>query len=126
MNDEIALKRALKELAESLPHEATAQSEARLVAAFRRHRFRIRMSWLAAAAAVLVLAVSSAFLARRPHPAPPARAINSFIPLPYGQSDVPLEHGVIVRVQVQSGAGPVDADLLIGQDGLARAVRFTE
>jgi hypothetical protein len=60
-----------------------------------------------------------------------------FVLLPYGQNDVPLEHPVIVRIQVPeaelSGFGvplpalpkgvTVEADLLIGQDGIARAVR---
>jgi hypothetical protein len=62
---------------------------------------------------------------------------SEFVVLPYGQSDVPLEHPVIVRVQVPEAelghlgislpATPkdarVEADLLVGQDGIARAVR---
>jgi hypothetical protein len=65
---------------------------------------------------------------------------SGFITLPYGQSGVPLEQPVIVRIDIpvsQLGAigapvnprtakGMVTADLLIGQDGVARAVRFVE
>ena len=63
--------------------------------------------------------------------------VSQFVLLPYGQSDVPLEHPVIVRVQVPEGElgrlgvslpaipknARVEADLLVGQDGIARAVR---
>jgi hypothetical protein len=63
-----------------------------------------------------------------------------FVVLPYGQNDVPLEHPVIVRVQVPEAelsrlgvslpAIPngvrVEADLLVGQDGIARAVRVNK
>jgi hypothetical protein len=65
---------------------------------------------------------------------------SEFIALPYAQSEVPLEQPVIVRVQIPvselSGMGMpfasvtarenVDADLLVGQDGVARGVRLVE
>lgn len=65
---------------------------------------------------------------------------SDFFALPYAQSEVPLEQPVIVRVQIPvselSGMGipspdfgvkgKVSADLLVGQDGVARAVRLVE
>jgi hypothetical protein len=65
---------------------------------------------------------------------------SGFITLPYAQSGVPLEQPVIVRVDIPvSELGMmgvrvtpsrvkerVRADLLIGQDGVARAVRVVE
>ena len=60
-----------------------------------------------------------------------------FFALPYAQSDVPLEHAVVVRVNMPPSEASalgmpfdpgarkeISADLLIGQDGMARAVRF--
>jgi len=61
-----------------------------------------------------------------------------FIPLPYADDDSPLGAGELVRVRLsQSTLGllgfpvtedrasePVTADLVIGQDGVARAIRF--
>jgi hypothetical protein len=60
--------------------------------------------------------------------------------LPYAQSDVPMEQTIVIRVNLQpadlrslglpatavSRKGRIKADLLIGQDGIARAVRLTE
>ncbi|HLH05581.1 MAG TPA: hypothetical protein VKX25_22625 [Bryobacteraceae bacterium] len=86
------------------------------------------MKWLLAAAAACLILAAGAVVShgsREVRRAPIAHS-NPFVPLPYGQSDVPLESGVIVRVRLQSDAGPVDADLLVGQDGMARAVRFDQ
>jgi len=63
-----------------------------------------------------------------------------FIALPYSQSEVPLEQPVIVRVRIpvselgamgvrsasMSAGESVNADLLVGQDGVARAVRLVQ
>jgi hypothetical protein len=60
--------------------------------------------------------------------------------LPYAQSDVPMEQAVIVRIKISASelgaigmplsgvprGGNVSADLLVGQDGVARAVRLVE
>jgi hypothetical protein len=70
----------------------------------------------------------------------PVHQRSEFIALPYAQSEVPLEQPVIVRVQIPAlelggmgmplapiaGKEKVSADLLIGQDGIARAVRVVE
>jgi hypothetical protein len=71
-------------------------------------------------------------------PAVPNTPETHFIALPYGESGVPLERGVVIRMELRSidldqfGVPPslrpkserVRAEFLIGQDGMARAVRF--
>jgi len=128
MNDEVDLKQGLRELARVSPAGAPAASEERLRRRFRTHHRGVRVKWLLAAAAACLALAAGWMLRQRTHPPVPAPVAHSnpFVPLPYGQSDVPLESGVIVRVRVQSDAGPVDADLLVGQDGMARAVRFEQ
>jgi len=145
MNNSLDLQRALRHLAETLPRDAAPETEQHVLDAFRaRKTRRLRtIRYLAASVACLVLA-SALFLLQhsrhRSHPTATdltARATSSFIALPYGQSDVPLEQAVIVRVKLQPsewaafgapGAPPranaISADLLIGQDGVARAVRL--
>jgi hypothetical protein len=127
MKDDSELKQAFRQLAQYMPREASPAVETRLLATLRTRRRALYRSWLVAAAACLIAAFALVFWLRRPAPRPHiTRVPSSFVLLPYGQSDVPLEHGVVVRVQVQSGTGTVDADLLVGQDGIARAIRYTE
>ena len=70
----------------------------------------------------------------------PVRQRSEFIALPYAQSEVPLEQPVIVRVHIPvselgvmgvpfapaTGGERIKADLLVGQDGVARAVRLVQ
>ncbi len=63
---------------------------------------------------------------------------SDFIPLNYGALQTPMESGELIRVQMPRSAlvkfglpvnveradVPVTADLLLGEDGLARAIRF--
>lgn len=101
----------------------------------------------ATAAACLALAIGWLW-ARQSAPVETTSATNEsyyapppgFVALPYAQSGVPLEQAVIVRVQLHSGElrmlgmpAPVaragermSADLLVGQDGIARAVRLVQ
>jgi hypothetical protein len=66
-----------------------------------------------------------------------AEIATEFLPLPY--SHVPMNTGSTVRIEVpatalvsfglaptdfREGDGKVQADVLIGEDGLARAIRF--
>ncbi len=74
----------------------------------------------------------------RPVTGVPKPAEGRFIALPYGESGVPLEQGVVIRLDlpsadlVQFGVPPslrpksdrVRAEFLIGQDGIPRAVRY--
>jgi anti-sigma factor RsiW len=95
-----------------------------------------RLGWgaVALALAVLILAV----LVQRPQPARSAMPANAsglagFVPLDDGD---PVQIGVVVRMEVSpaalgfstaaNGAEQVTADVVIGEDGRARAIRFLE
>ena len=138
------LKQRLRELAESSPRAASPETQERLLKIFRgcARRKRAWKYWAAAAASLLIGGVS--YLLWHGHERRVAEsAVSSyvgapgFLALPYAQSDVPLEHAVVIRVtlapaEASAWGVPVDpgrrtsvrADLLIGQDGMARAVRF--
>lgn len=137
------LRNSLRRLAETLPRDASPATGQRVLAAFRTGpRRRLRASAFSLAAASLLLAFASfwAFHFRPKPPAPAnadANANAGFIALPYAQSDVPLEQALIVRVTLlpsewetlgvpvlPARASPVRADLLVGQDGVPRAVRL--
>jgi hypothetical protein len=67
-----------------------------------------------------------------------ADVVTDFIPLTYGDSLKPIEKGELIRVRmprtallkfglpmnVESAGIPVKADLLVGEDGMAHAIRF--
>ena len=59
-------------------------------------------------------------------PAPAANAETGFVVLPGAQALPRLESGEVIRVELPSADGAIQADVLIGQDGLARAVRFVQ
>lgn len=101
-------------------------------------------TWLTAAAAVLVMAggLTSLVWSQRaagvqPAP-PPAAAVSEFVPWPGAASLPAFESGELMRTELPASALPllglvpagnvtgnvVLADVLIGQDGLARAVRL--
>ena len=123
-----------------MPLSASPGTAALLLSAFRGHherRRRWRVGILTSIAAILILAFVTAKLLR-PTIAIPNTEETRFIALPYAESGVPLEHGVVIRLDlpsaelVQFGVPPslrpksqrVRAEFLIGQDGMARAVRF--
>src|SRR5581483_6993754 len=69
----------------------------------------------------------------RPESVSPAE----FLPLPVAQSAMPLESGQVLRMRLPRSAltafglpvdgqyaAPVQADVLFGEDGVARAIRF--
>jgi hypothetical protein len=70
----------------------------------------------------------------------PAKAALSFYPLPSASELPPAENAVVVRVQLpmsslrlmgllvseETSAERIQADVLVGQDGLARGVRFVQ
>ena len=107
-------------------------------------RGRVSPMFLAAAAALTVIVVGSWRLVAVHAPAPAGGAsatreiATAFFPLTYG--GLPVTHGHIVRLDVPRsalmafGLGSIDvpatdsetveADVLVGPDGLARAVRF--
>jgi len=148
---EHVLTNALRALAEDDARDgASADVEARLlseVRALARARRRTQMK-LYAIAAVLIMAVALPvwqLTERPPVAAPPSASSDAagdvtteFYPLTF--SNVPVTGGQLVRLEVSrvalasfgllpaeslgSRPGTVLADVLVGEDGLARAVRF--
>jgi hypothetical protein len=142
-----SLPESLRELAEaSRSLEPDPGVEQRVMAAFdaavTAQPRRPGRPWLAlAAAAVFVLACGAMWsAARRPVPAAAlAPGRSEFVPWP-GAATLPVfESGELVRVDLPVSVLPslglrlpatramaVKADVIVGQDGLARAVRLVE
>ena len=151
--DEDALRSALRALADDDAMLNTSSSvEQRLLAELnaraRVRRVRSRVLQMAAAAVLIIAVGLPLWYASRKavgpvaQPSVPAAAtreeVTEFFPLAY--SDVPAPGGYVVRMQVPRtaltsfgviGFGGADdrsptvaADVLVGGDGLARAVRF--
>lgn len=148
MSENEDLKDCLRTLAEAVPQDAGPAVQQRLLACFRECRNKKQPLWAylagAAASTALVIGLYLA-LWRGNNARPRVSATESdqtagFIALPYAQSGVPLEQPVIVHVNipvselgamgvpftVTAAKESVSADLLVGQDGVARAVRFSE
>jgi hypothetical protein len=147
MSENNNVKDCLRALAEAVQQGAGPSVQQRLLVRFRERRDnQRRRKYLAGIAASLMVA-AGLYLAVLQH----RNAIqgishnednqaSGFISLPYAQSGVPLEQPVIVRVDIpvselgmmgvrvipSSVKERVRADLLIGQDGVARAVRVVE
>lgn len=121
--------------------------ERAVMAAFDAHWTRPRAAssrWLwSSAAALAVVTVGLnwlVFSAPKIAPAAPAPAADmaSFVMWPGAEALPPFESGALVRVEVPwsslswlgaspaSAHGVVQADIVIGQDGLARAVRLVQ
>lgn len=122
--------------------------EAALLAAFdafharRRQRFRFP-AWAAAAALVVITVSLNWLVVARPAPAPPRPTdappdLSGFVAWPGASAWPPLESGSLIRVDLPvsllptlglsapSSAGVVAADIVVGQDGFARAVRLVQ
>ena len=95
----------------------------------------------AAAAALVLVSVSGAWLAHRTEPpVPEVIRPAGFIEIPGAGMLPPMESGSIIRVALPVGSLPqyglpvpayafdglVDADLLVAQDGVARAIRLIQ
>ena len=149
---DVRLRRALEAVAQSESDQGTSAAvENHLRAAVRAQRIvrdrRRQMAWLAAAAAIVVLVTAARWRLspdlENPAAAPTQPAVSAgadvsvgFLPLRYAQ--VPTRGGQIVRMTVpatalasfglepsSAGSDVVTADVFVGDDGLARAVRFT-
>lgn len=143
------LQHCLRSLASAAPREASPELERRLRAKFRAQRNRRERHWNSLLAVAALLLVACGFYLLGSHSrvihqrTPMVGAVDQatgFIALPYAQSDVPVEQAVIVRVNIPASAlgamgmplnapmpsEEIAADLLVGQDGIARAVRLVE
>ena len=111
---------------------------AAVMAAFRRRAAARRRSvwawgWMPVAAALLLMAVAT-----RPRAAREEAVLTGFVAWPYGPLPSERETARLVRASVprralmvagfnvspERAAEPVEADFLIGEDGLVKAVRF--
>ncbi len=147
------LSKLFQDLADSCPRQPGEHVEQRLLSEFRRHHSRRTLRvHLAQAAAILMLALALSLLVM--HNSRPignaragdgvqdsdAAALNGFVPLPYADSGVPLGLAVVMRVQLRASdliafgvpvpaddaRHPIRVDVLVGQDGMARGVRFIQ
>jgi hypothetical protein len=125
--DERRLIRGLEALA-GFDEAAPPAVKARLQAEFQQTARWRDVPWFTLAATIAVLA----FTLLRPAPHPPSAAppdLASFIPL----DSSPVSAGIVVRVKLpraqvfdEGGPGIVEADVLLGDDGLAHAVKFIQ
>jgi len=53
-------------------------------------------------------------------------ADSAFVILPGAGALPRFEHGQLIQIDIPSAAGVVRAEVLIGQDGLARAARLVQ
>jgi hypothetical protein len=150
------LRAALRAVQAPPPDEAELRGEFRAAAQRAQSAARASRaagSWRlhAAAAAVVVLAVGAALAAALlslESPVPPAvpvasgatqpraLAVSAFQPLMNAPASSPASSYSVVRVRIPLSAfalvpgtehnGTIEADLLVGEDGLARAIRFDE
>jgi len=130
------LIRSLRALSKEPPREAPPAVKTRTLAGYRAHfrrRRYLRMSWTAAAAALLTIAL---LIPRAPVRTPPVASVpppdlTRFVML----DDEPIGTGLVVRVKLplsafgESASGELDtreveADVLLGEDGLAHGIRL--
>jgi len=147
---EYAVSAALRLLAETVEEPlADGQNEAAVLAAFdahwaRPHRRSGQWVWrgVAAAAVVVVSTLVGIVVGNVPHDErtlAPALAVEltEFVSWPGAEAGPPFESGELVRVDLPVSALPalgfwppssdvsfVQADVIVGQDGFARAVRL--
>jgi hypothetical protein len=150
--DERDLLEGLHALAADGPRQAPPEVEARLVAEFRRRsRHRRVRAWMSAASVGAIAAAIAVLVWTGP--LRPGHAVLSrdavvsadenaadFYPLPDADGLPPVESAMVVRVQLplssleligfpvyqDRDSDPVEAEVLLGQDGLARGVRLVQ
>ncbi len=145
------LNQLLRTVSETGTQEAPAHVEQTLRAAFRQRQNKRRNTRWAAVAIAAGLGGVALLRLTPTVSAPPAVPVVSqvaaaqqdtseFIALADADTSTPLDHATIVRVRLplsdfrdigfaineQNAAVRVQADVLLGQDGLARAVRFVQ
>jgi hypothetical protein len=144
--DERTLAAGLRALAESTRHTGSSpRVKAAVLAgmAGRSRRGTAAGRWFtfAAAAALVLASVSGAWLARNARrPGPMLIHPAGFVEIPGASALPPIESGAIIRIALPVGAlpqyglaipvdangGEVDADLLVAQDGVPRAIRLVQ
>ena len=130
---------ALRRLAESqtVPAANDVQLQ-KLLASFdaprgRSKRIRVALEW-SLAASVLIVAGLAVMWRPVPPPAdtaatlsaPSMNAPSAFVVLPGADALPRFEHGQVIEVDIPTAAGVVRAEVLVGQDGLARAARLVQ
>jgi anti-sigma factor RsiW len=127
-----AMSRALRHLAEaqSVPPAGDARLH-RLLDAFDAPRTRPRrlhpaLEWSLAASVLIVAGLAVGWKNDVPAPTLPAPAGAQFVILPGANALPRFESGQVIRVDLPSPEGVITADVLVGQDGLARAVRLVQ
>ncbi len=144
IDDQVNLPKLLHDLVAAAPSQAFAAVGARLRLACRARRMRrldrhLRIA-AAALAASLLLSFGWQWHLSHARALPVVESYSGFLALPYAQSGVPIEQVVVVRINLQpadlvslglppallTGRNTTHADLLVGQDGIPRAVRLTE
>ena len=150
--EERDLLKGLHALSSDGPYQAPACVEDRLLTEFRRRsRLRRKRAWMSAASAGAVAAAIAVLLWIGPltprhapstadAPAMTDEATAGFYPLPDAEALPPVESAMVVRVQMpmasleligfpinqDRASDRVEAEVLLGQDGLARGVRLVE
>jgi hypothetical protein len=150
--DERELLDGLHTLGSEGPRQAPVELETRLLAEFRnRARLRRMKTWISAASAGAIAATIAVLFwigpsasTRTVSPADAATVADEtaagFYPLPDADALPPVESALVVRVQMPMASleligfpinqdratERVEAEVLLGQDGLARGVRLVE
>jgi anti-sigma factor RsiW len=134
-----ALRTLAADQASAVP-PASAMQLGKLLGTFetprrRRHRVKIALEWALAASVLIVAGLAAAWKSAPPAvvsdrtaaaPVPPMNAESAFVVLPGADALPRFEHGQLVQIDIPSAAGTVRAEVLIGQDGLARAARLVQ
>lgn len=136
----------LRDLAADGPREAPAHIEERLKTEFQRRNRRRKLRTWVASFSVATAAGIALLMAMHVAPVQPAAsaveedADAAFYPLPEAEGLPEVETAMVVRVELPVSSlqlmgvpvgeerkdSSVEADLLLGEDGLARGVRLVE
>ncbi len=135
MKDE-KLVRALRDLAaESASTAASPQVRAALRKAVAARKAEPPPWWRAAAAAAVLVLLGVGLAGLRSEPEAPEPAVRTVTPWYFNVGVPPVQNGQLIRMELPPetaarfgvlAAGPVEADLIIGDDGLTRAIRFVQ
>lgn len=143
------LLEGLRALAADGPREAPGRVEERLKSEFRRqNRRRKLMTWVPAFSVAAAAGIALFLWIHSERPVPVSVAVqpvaeeetDEFYPLPEAEALPAVENAMVVRVQLpvsslqlmgvpvseERADTSVQADLLLGQDGLARGVRLAQ